>query len=246
MVGGGERVDKMGRASTTPLRGLRSVVRSMLRGIIGRGVAPWSGRRIGFGLEKTLDRDILLIVEADSSEVRITGIQGRSLSIRGFRSPGGNVELGFGEKRGRLIARLRVDSASVTVEAPLEALAVIADSSGVVIEAVDTPLDYVSVKADSSGVKGRSKIKPGGGVYVEADSSGVKLAITPTIRGEYWIDVDSRSSGVTIEFEGDKTYYIEEQVARLSRLEVKKDAGAPGGSRVRVNVKAVSSSVKIV
>ncbi|WP_131160485.1 hypothetical protein [Aeropyrum pernix] len=201
---------------------------------------------VGISMQKSLNKNILLIVEADSSEVKIKGTMEKRLSLKGYRSIGGDVRLGFGEKNGRLVAKLRVDSASVIVEAPLEALAVIADSSGIAVEALDTPLDYVSVKADSSGVKGRSKIKPGGGVYVEADSSGVKLAIAPATRGEYWIDVDAKSSGVTIEFEGDKTYYIEEQVARLSRLEVKKDAGTPGGSRVRVNVKSVSSSVKIV
>ncbi|GAB6148672.1 hypothetical protein [Stetteria hydrogenophila] len=195
--------------------------------------------------EERVDGPVVLVVKADSSTVRIReGPQGR-VRVTGYRWPRGRVELHVEEAAERRTARLTVEAASVTVEAPLKAVGVLADASAVKIEA-GKPLDYLSVKADSSGVKASIALARGGGVYAKLDSSALKVQATPEGKGEYWLDADVDSSSLRVEVQGeDKTYNIEEERLHSTRLIAEK-TGGEAGVKVKARIKASTSIIRLL
>lgn len=196
--------------------------------------------------EESVDGPVVLVVNADSSDVKVHDSPLGMIKVAGYRSPGGEVRVKVEEREGKNIAWVVAEAASVRIEAPLKAVGVIADSSSVRIEAGGRPLEYLSVKTDSSGIKAGVALARGGGIYAKLDSSAVKVYATPIEDGEYWVDVDSDSSGFTAEISGDKTYEIEEEMLNSTRLVVERTAGREARVKVKVKVKADASVIRLL
>lgn len=213
---------------------------------VSAAAGVWRGGSVKVEIEEEVGEPVVLVVNADASNVKVQdGPPGR-VRVTGYRGSRGDVRLQIEERGGKKIARVVAEAASVRVEAPLRAVGVIADSSNVRVEARSRPLDYLSVKADSSGVRAEVTLAKGGGVYAKLDSSAVKVYATPTEDGEYWIDIDADSSGFRAEFAGDKTYEIEEEILHSTRLVVERTTGREARVKVKVGVKADASSIRLL
>jgi hypothetical protein len=197
-------------------------------------------------LAREVDGPVVLLVDAESSSVRVRSIPHGAVRVSGYKGLRGEVGLYVEERGGARVVRLAAEGSNVRVEAPLRALGVVADASSVRVEAASRPLEYLSVRADSSGIRASVALSPGGGVYARLDSSAARIHAAPAGPGEYWVDVDADSSGFTVEFAGEKEYILEERRLQASRLTV---AGAKGGEakvRVRAWVRADSSSIRLL
>jgi hypothetical protein len=189
--------------------------------------------------------DIVLVVEADAAGVKLVQVGEPRVRVRGEAVRPEEVRFRLVEEDGRLKGILHVEAADVTVEAPFNALGVVADSSSVRAYATARPLRYLSIRADASGVTAEAALAPGGGVYISADSSAVKAQLKPAGEGEYWAEVEADASGVKLAFEGEKAYIVEERSASASRVAIA-HTGEEAPVKVKVRVRADASTVKLL
>ncbi len=189
---------------------------------------------------------VVLLVEAGASSVRVRESPPGRIRISGYKVKSGDVRLSLEDYEGKKLARLVAEAADIEVEAPMRAVGVVADTSSIKIEAKARPLEYISIKADASGVRAEAPLLRGGGVYASLDVSSARLHVTPVEEGEYWVDLEADASSFRAEFEGDKIYEVEEENLRHTRLLVERRAEGEPRVRVKVRVKADTSTIRLL
>ncbi|MCE4611923.1 MAG: hypothetical protein F7B17_08135 [Desulfurococcales archaeon] len=242
----GERYDEITSVIGDVVAEVTSAVWEGISEAVKATTGFWKRGRVKVESQVEVEEPVVLLVEAGASNVRVRESPPGRVKISGFKVETGEVKLMLEEYEGKRLARLIAEAADIEVEAPMKAVGIVADASNVRVEARARPLEYLSIKSDASGIKVEAPLLPGGGVYASLDVSSAKVYVTPVEEGEYWVDLEADASSFRAEFEGDKVYEVEEENLRRTRLLVERRAEGEPRVRVKVRVKADTSTIRLL